>query len=71
MGWIDAHDVHLAGKKGQFLKRQLQAALAWMGFDFGKELGGGEFAADHVAFELGHVDAIGREAAERRPPPRR
>ncbi len=35
-----------------------------MAVDFGQELGGGEAAVDHVAFQLGHVDAVGGEAAE-------
>ena len=36
-----------------------------MAVDVGEEARRGEFAVDHVAFELGHVDAIGGEAAER------
>ena len=36
-----------------------------MALDIGVELGRGERAADHVAFELGHVDAVGGEAAQR------
>ncbi len=34
-----------------------------MAFDIGVELGGGERAVDHVALELGHVDAVGGKAA--------
>ena len=36
-----------------------------MAIDVGVELGREEIAVDHVAFELGHVDAVGGEAAER------
>src|SRR4029077_14771528 len=36
-----------------------------MAFDVGIELRGEEIALDHVALELGHVDAVGGEAAER------
>ena len=36
-----------------------------MAVDIGVELRGGEIAVDHVAFQLGHVDAVGGEAAER------
>ena len=36
-----------------------------MPVDVGEKLGRGEFALDHVAFEFRHVDAVGRETAER------
>ena len=36
-----------------------------MPIDVAQELGGGELAAHHVTFELGHVYAVGREPPER------
>src|SRR5579875_555308 len=36
-----------------------------MTFDVGIELRRKEIATEHVAFELGHIDAVGRETAER------
>ena len=36
-----------------------------MAVHLGQELGRGELPADHVGLQLGHVDAVGREAAER------
>ena len=41
------------------------AGVFGVAFDVAQELGGGELAVDHVAFQLGHVDAVGREAAQR------
>ena len=36
-----------------------------MALDVGKELGGVEARADQIAFQLGHVDAVGGETAQR------
>src|SRR5207237_10746838 len=65
MGRVDAEDLELARKESELLKRQCQWAVLWMRFDVGVELRRGERAADHVAFELGHVDAVGGEPAHR------
>src|SRR5271166_5337894 len=51
--------------EGELLKRQFERPVFWVALHIGIELGGGEIAVDHVAFQLGHVDAVGGEAAER------
>src|SRR4051794_9025409 len=63
MGRIDAEDRQLLGEKRQLLQREHQPAVVGMTFDVGIELRGEEIALDHVAFELGHVDAVGGETA--------
>src|SRR5262249_37843258 len=63
VGGIDAEDLDLARKEGELLERQRQWPIFGMRFDIGVELGGRESAADHVAFELGHVDPVGGEPA--------
>src|SRR3984957_15670156 len=65
MSGIDPEDLELAGYEIQLVQRQRQRARARMSLDVGVELGRGELAAHHVAFELGHVDAVGGEAAQR------
>src|SRR2546423_14469109 len=62
---IDAEDRQLLGEERQLLQREHQPAIVGMAFDVGIELRSEEIALDHVAFELGHVDAIGGEAAHR------
>ena len=42
-----------------------EALVVGMAIDIGIELRGEEIAVDHVAFELGHVDAVGGKAAHR------
>src|ERR1700686_1335319 len=64
-GGIDAQNLHLVREKPQLLERQLQRAVVGMRLDIGVELGRGEAPLDHVAFELGHVDGVGGEPAER------
>ena len=59
MGGIDTEDLDLARKEGELLKRQRQWPVLGMRLDVGIELGRRESAADHVAFELGHVDPVG------------
>ena len=56
---------HLLREELQFLQGAGEIAVFGMALDIDQELGRGEIAVDHVAFELGHVDAIGGEAAER------
>ena len=65
MRGIDAEDLQLVGKEREFLEREHQAAVVGVALDVGVELRGEEIAFDHVAFELGHVDAVGGEPAER------
>src|SRR3954447_16989550 len=62
---IDAEDRQFLGKERQLLQREHQPTVVGMAFDVGIELGGEEIALDHVAFELGHVDAVGGKAAHR------
>src|SRR5262245_3586495 len=62
---IDAEDAQLLGEERQRLQRKHQPAVVRMALDVGVELCGEEIALDHVAFELGHVDAVGGEPAER------
>src|ERR1700687_496836 len=49
----------------QLFEREFERAILRVALDVGVELRGGEAAADHVAFELGHIDAVGGKAAER------
>src|ERR1700751_2801817 len=65
MAGIDAEDAHLAREEAQLLKGKAQRPVLGMALDIGVELRRGEVPADHVALELGHVDAVGGEAAER------
>ena len=62
---IDAEDGQLLGEERELLEREHQARFVGVALDVGVELRGEEVAADHVAFELGHVDAVGGEAAHR------
>src|SRR6266705_169163 len=62
---IDPEDLQLLGEERQLLERERERAVVRMAFDVGIELRGEEIALDHVALELGHVDAVGGEAAER------
>ena len=62
---IDADDAEFAREEFQFLQRKGEALVVGMAVDVGIELRGEEIAVDHVAFELGHVDAVGGEAAHR------
>ena len=45
--------------------RACRRPVVGMAVDIGQELRRGELAVDHVALELGHVDAVGGEAAQR------
>src|SRR5579871_5834041 len=62
---IDAEHLDLAAEEPELLEREAHRALVGMAVGVGVELGGREMAADHVALELGQIDAVGREAAER------
>src|SRR5580693_1157163 len=65
MRGVDAQNTHLAGEELEFLQRPCERQLLWVPVDIGEELGRGELPAFHVALELGHVDAVGGEAAKR------
>src|SRR5262245_60323245 len=62
---IHAEDLHFFGVERELLECEHQAAILGMTFDIGIKLGGEEIAFEHVAFELGHVDAVSSKAAER------
>src|SRR5919202_5409663 len=62
---IDAQDLQLRREKGQFLESEAQAPVLRMALHVGIELGGEELAFELIRLELGHVDAVGGEAAER------
>src|SRR6185437_17182311 len=62
---INANDAEFTREEFQFLQRKGEAAIVGMAVDVGVKLRREEFAVDHVAFQLGHVDAVGGEAAER------
>src|SRR5688572_10091204 len=62
---VDAEHLHLGGEERQLVERPPDREVVRMPVDLGQELGGGELAADHVALELRHVDAVGGETAER------
>src|SRR5436189_832501 len=64
MSGIDAENLHLLGVEREFLEREYQVAMLGMSLDIRIELRGEEVALNHVAFQLAHVDAIGREATE-------
>ena len=67
MGGIDAEDLQRIRlrEECQLFERELEAGVVGMALDIGIELGGRERAFQHVAFELGHVHAVGGEAAQR------
>src|SRR5579872_2021436 len=65
MSRIDADDAEFAREEFQLLQREHEISVVGMAVDIGIELCGEEIAVDHVAFELGHVDAVGGKAAER------
>src|SRR5579859_6210473 len=62
---VGAEEAHPARIEGQLLQRAGDAGLVGMAFDVGVEFGRLEGAAALVAFQLGHVDAVGGEAAQR------
>ena len=62
---IDAEQLHLRREVRQLVERPRDGRVVGVPLDVGVELGGGEVAVDHVALELGHVDAVGGEAAHR------
>src|SRR3981189_80049 len=65
MPGIDPDDPEFAREELQLLQRKRQIPVLGMAIDVGIELRGEEIAVDHVAFKLGHVDAVGGKAAHR------
>src|SRR5271155_4372882 len=67
MRGVDAEDSQRIRPRDEFqlLERKLERAVLWMALHIGVELRRREVAVDHVAFQLGHVDAVGGEAAQR------
>src|SRR6266850_6460072 len=64
-GRIDAEDLDLAREEAELLEGEPHHARIRVAVDVGVELSDGEMAVDHIAFELGDVDAVGGEATER------
>src|ERR1700723_959690 len=64
---IDAEDAQRLRLRDelQLFEREFERAVPRMTLHVGIELRGGEAAANHVAFQLGHVDAVGGKAAQR------
>ena len=62
---VDAEDAQIAGEELELFHRQPDVPLRGVALDVGIELRGRELSLDLVGFELGHVDAIRREAAHR------
>src|SRR5262249_31216135 len=61
---IDAEHLQLLGKERQLFEGERESAVVGVAFDVDVELRGEEIALDHVAFQLGHVDAVGGKAAQ-------
>ena len=62
---VDAKQRHVGREIGQLLHREAHVFVVGVALDVGVELGRGKAAVHHVAFELGHVDAVGGETAHR------
>ena len=65
MRGIHAQNFQHVGEITQLFQSAFDRRIIGVAFDVCIELGGGEGTADHIAFQLGHVDAVGREAAHR------
>src|SRR5580658_6511038 len=63
MGGINAEDRQLAREEAQFFQCEPNVVFLRMSLDIGIKLCCVERAAELIAFELGHVDAVGRETA--------
>src|SRR5262249_12562837 len=62
---VNSENLEMAGEELELFQRQREVAIVRMAFDIGVELRREEVALDHVALELGHVDAVGGEATQR------
>src|ERR1700682_901713 len=65
MAGIDPDNAEFAREEFQFLQRKGKVLVLGMAIDVGVELRGEEIAVDHVAFQLGHVDAVGGKTPHR------
>src|SRR5258708_15213905 len=65
IGRKGAERLELLGEKGEFLERELEAALLGMALDLGIELRLLEMRAGEIAFQLDDIDAGGGEPAQR------
>src|SRR4030088_2354202 len=65
MAGIDPDNPEFAREEFQFLQCKGEIPILGMAVDVGVELRGEEIAVDHVAFQLRHVDAVGRKSAHR------
>src|SRR6202041_2308199 len=65
MGGIDPDNPEFAREELQFLQRESEILVVGMTIDIGIEFRGEKIAVDHVAFQLGHVDAVGGKTAHR------
>src|SRR5690348_15913008 len=64
MARVGAEDLDLAREEAELVERQPHRSVVGMPLDIGIELRRREASAEHVALELGHVDAVGGEAAQ-------
>src|SRR5690625_968928 len=62
---VHAEDRDVGGEERELLERERERSVVGMRFDVGEELRREEQPADHVALQLGHVDTVGGESAER------
>src|SRR6478736_2193133 len=62
---IGAEHLLLAGEERKLLQRELHRPVGRMAFDVGVEHGRVEGTLELIALELRHVDAVGRETAQR------
>ncbi|ENN84443.1 hypothetical protein RHSP_22368 [Rhizobium freirei PRF 81] len=65
MALVDAEDADLFGEEAQFFQRTAHMRIGGMALDVGIELRRDKTAAELIAFQLRHVDAVGGKAAER------
>ena len=65
MRGIDADDAQFLREEFQFFQREGKIPVVRVAIDVGVELRRKEISLDHVAFQLGHVDAVGRKPAHR------
>ena len=62
---VGAEDMQPGGEVVELLEGAGDGGVVGVALDVGVELGGRKLAVDHVALELGHVHAVGGEAAHR------
>src|SRR5215469_769613 len=62
---VDTQYRQFLGEEGKLFQRKHERSIVRMALNVRVELRGEEVAADHIAFELRHIHAVGRKAAER------